>query len=122
MIAGLHHVQIACPAGSERLVRAFYSGLLGMTEVAKPAALAARGGAWFRSGTAELHVGVEEPFRPATKAHPAFVVAAAGDLDAVCTRLRAAGVDAEPDLLLPGYRRAYIHDPFGNRIELLEPV
>lgn len=68
-----------------------------------------------------MHVGVEEPFRPAAKAHPAFVVGGPGGVDALCARLRAAGVDADPDALLPGFRRAYVHDPFGNRIELLEP-
>lgn len=119
MITALHHVQVAIPAGGEPAARAFYGGLLGMTEIAKPAALAARGGVWFRSGAAELHLGVEEPFVPARKAHPAFVVA---DLDGVCARLRDGGVDAHPDGLLPGHRRAYVDDPFGNRVELLEPL
>ncbi|PSL04706.1 catechol 2,3-dioxygenase-like lactoylglutathione lyase family enzyme [Haloactinopolyspora alba] len=122
MIAGLHHVQVACPPGGEQAARGFYGDLLGMTEVAKPAALAARGGVWFRSGTAEVHVGIEEPFRPAEKAHPAFTVAGVDGLDAVCARLRSAGVPAAPDTLLPGHRRAYVHDPFGNRLELLEPL
>ena len=119
MITALHHVQVAVPAGGEPAAREFYGTLLGMTEVAKPAALAARGGAWFRAGAAELHLGVEDPFVPARKAHPAFVVEG---LDGVCARLRAAGVDARPDDLLPGHRRAYVDDPFGNRVELLEPL
>jgi catechol 2,3-dioxygenase-like lactoylglutathione lyase family enzyme len=118
-VVGLHHVLVAMPAGGEAAARAFYGGLLGLVEVAKPADLAARGGAWFRSGTAELHLGVDDSFRPAAKAHPALVVAG---LDDLCTRLRDAGVHAEPDGLLPGHRRAYVTDPFGNRIELVEAV
>ncbi|MGH8827429.1 MAG: VOC family protein [Jiangellaceae bacterium] len=117
-VTGLHHVLVSIPAGGEGRAREFYGGLLGMTEISKPAVLAARGGAWFRSGTAEIHLGVEASFRAAAKAHPAFVVAG---LDAVCARLQAVGVAAQPDELLPGFRRAYVSDPFGNRIELLEP-
>lgn len=116
-ITGLHHVQVTIPAGGEAEARAFYGGVLAMVEVAKPPALAARGGAWFRAGTAELHLGVEEPFRPAAKAHPAFVVT---DLDAVAARIAAAGIDGTPDDLFPGHRRLYVTDPFGNRLELLE--
>ncbi len=119
MVIGLHHVQVGCPGGCEAAARAFYGGLLGMSEVAKPPGLAGRGGVWFRSGTAELHVGVEEPFRAAAKAHPALLV---DDLDAVCGVLAAAGVAAAPDDLLPGHRRAYVRDPFGNRIELVQPL
>lgn len=114
----MHHVQIAAPRGCEEDARAFYAGVLDMTEVPKPPALAGRGGAWFRAGTAELHVGVEEPFRPAA-GHPAFVV---DNLETVVDALRAAGHEASPDDALPGYRRAYVSDPFGNRIELLEPL
>jgi catechol 2,3-dioxygenase-like lactoylglutathione lyase family enzyme len=119
MILGLHHVQLAVPVGSEPALRAFYGGVLGMTEVAKPAALAARGGAWFRSGAAELHLGVEAGFRPARKAHPALLV---DDLDAVAARLAVAGQDVHWDDLLPGYRRCYVDDPCGNRLELLAAV
>ena len=118
MIEGLHHVQLACPAGSEDALRAFYVDLLGMVEIAKPPVLAARGGAWFRSGTAELHLGVEEPFAPARKAHPGLVVR---DLDALSTRLAAAGAPVQEDPHFPGFRRIYTADPVGNRIELLEP-
>jgi catechol 2,3-dioxygenase-like lactoylglutathione lyase family enzyme len=118
-VVGLHHVLMAMPAGGEAYARTFYGELLGMVEVPKPPDLAARGGVWFRSGAAELHLGLEDPFRPAAKAHPALVVAG---LDELCTRLRDAGVAAEPDGLLPGYWRAYVADPFGNRIELVEPV
>jgi catechol 2,3-dioxygenase-like lactoylglutathione lyase family enzyme len=116
MITGLHHVQLAVPAGSEPALRAFYAGVLGMTELAKPASLAARGGAWFRSGTVELHLGVEADFRPARKAHPGLLV---DDLDALAARLAAAGHSIRWDDLLPGHRRCYVDDPCGNRLELL---
>jgi catechol 2,3-dioxygenase-like lactoylglutathione lyase family enzyme len=119
VIRGLHHVQLAVPAGSEPALRQFYGGLLGMTEIAKPAALATRGGVWFRSGTAEVHLGVEEGFRPARKAHPGLLV---DDLDAIVARLSEAGRGARPDDLLPGYRRCYLDDPCGNRLELLTRV
>jgi catechol 2,3-dioxygenase-like lactoylglutathione lyase family enzyme len=118
VIVGLHHVQLAVPAGSEPALREFYGGVLGMTEVTKPAALAARGGAWFRSGPVELHLGVEAGFRPAGKAHPALLVS---DVSAVATRLAEAGQDVRWDDLLPGYRRCYVEDPCGNRLELLTP-
>lgn len=118
MIEGLHHTQLACPVGSEDALRAFYVGVLGMVEVAKPPVLATRGGAWFRSGTAELHLGVEEAFAPARKAHPGLVVS---DLDELAARLAASGAPVELDANFPGYRRVYTADPVGNRIELLEP-
>ena len=115
MITGLDHVQVAIPRGSEVTARAFYGGLLGMTELAKPAALAGRGGCWFSSGTAVLHLGVEEPFSPARKAHPAFLVA---DLDGLYDRLAAAGhLSVRADGELPGVRRFHVFDPYGNRIE-----
>ncbi|GAA0383367.1 glyoxalase [Acrocarpospora corrugata] len=113
MIVGFHHVQLAAPAGSEPELRAFYVGVLGMTEVEKPPELAKRGGAWFRAQCVELHLGIEADFRPARKAHPALLVS---DLDAVLARLP----EAVPDDLLPGYRRCHVHDPVGNRIELLQ--
>jgi catechol 2,3-dioxygenase-like lactoylglutathione lyase family enzyme len=119
VIIGLHHVQLAVPAGSEPALREFYGGVLGMTEVVKPAALAARGGVWFRSGTAELHLGVEADFRPARKAHPGLLV---DDLDEIVARLGESGRRVRPDDLLPGYRRCYVDDPCGNRLELLAPV
>jgi catechol 2,3-dioxygenase-like lactoylglutathione lyase family enzyme len=115
---GIHHVQLAAPPGSEPLMREFYGDLLGMAEVPKPAALAARGGAWFRAPGVELHIGIEADFRPARKAHPGILVR---DLDAMAGRLRNAGHRVHPDDLLPGYRRFYIDDPAGNRLELLEP-
>jgi len=115
MITGLDHVQVAIPRGVEDRARAFYGELLGMTEVPKPEALAARGGCWFESGGAVLHLGVEEPFAPARKAHPAFLV---DDLDTLEARLVAAGHECtRADGELPGVRRFHTADPFGNRIE-----
>jgi catechol 2,3-dioxygenase-like lactoylglutathione lyase family enzyme len=115
VIVGYDHVQVAVPAGGEAAARAFYGGLLGMTEVAKPQSLAGRGGCWFVAGTAVLHLGVEQPFNPARKAHPAFTV---DDLEALCARLEAAGCDCvRADNEIPGIRRFHTTDPFGNRVE-----
>jgi predicted enzyme related to lactoylglutathione lyase len=115
-ILALDHVQVAIPAGSEDAARAFYGTLLGMTEVQKPAALAGRGGCWFSAGSAVLHLGVEEPFAPARKAHPAFLVA---ELDALLESLTSAGYDCvRADGEIPAIRRFHTFDPFGNRIEL----
>jgi catechol 2,3-dioxygenase-like lactoylglutathione lyase family enzyme len=124
MIA-LHHVQVACPPGGEAGARRFYAEGLGLVEVEKPAALAGRGGVWFReydvrgAVSAELHVGVEEPFTPARKAHPAFVVE---DLYAVAGSLAAGGfeVDETEKDSFAGYRRFHTHDAAGNRVEVLE--
>lgn len=114
-ITGLDHVQVAIPRGGEDLARGFYGELLGMDEVAKPPALAVRGGCWFTSGEAVLHLGVEEPFAPAQKAHPAFLVT---DLDDLQDRLAAQGHDCvRADGEIPGVRRFHTFDPFGNRIE-----
>ena len=115
-IVRLDHVQLAMPPGREGEAEAFYSGLLGLERVPKPAPLAARGGCWFGRGDVAVHLGVEEDFRPARKAHPALVV---WDLGALEAALRAAGVEirANPDVE-PG-RGAYVDDPFGNRIELI---
>ncbi|MGY1605619.1 MULTISPECIES: VOC family protein [unclassified Geodermatophilus] len=118
MFEGLHHVQLAMPRGEEAAARAFFAGVLGMTEVDKPPVLAARGGAWFRSGGLELHLGVEDDFGPARKAHPGILVA---DLDEVVRRLASAGQDVTWDADFPGFRRVYAHDPFGNRLEFLQP-
>ncbi len=118
-ITGIHHVQLACPDGWSEPLHEFYTGLLGLTAVPKPPGLAGRGGAWFRSGPVELHLGVEAAFRPARKAHPALLVT---DLDALVARLRAAGVGVLWDGRLPGYRRCYVDDPVGNRLELLQPA
>jgi catechol 2,3-dioxygenase-like lactoylglutathione lyase family enzyme len=118
-VHGLDHVQLAMPAGQETLAREFYGGILGLTEVPKPANLAKRGGAWFESGSLRVHLGVESEFRPARKAHPAFLVR---HLKAITQHLQQAGVEVVNDEPLEGYHRIYIFDPFGNRIELLEPV
>ncbi|GAC1439386.1 MAG: VOC family protein [Mycobacteriales bacterium] len=115
----LHHVQLAIPPGGEDVARAFYAGLLGMTEIGKPPALAARGGCWFRSGGWELHLGVEEDFRPARKAHPGVLVS---DLDGLASRLAGANVKVGWDDGFPGHRRFYAHDPYGNRLEFLQPL
>lgn len=113
----IHHVQLAMPRGGEDRGRAFYSGLLGLTEIPKPGSLAERHGLWFRIGALELHLGVEDDFRPAKKAHPGLLVEG---LPSLVARLEAAGYATTPDNRLEGYDRAYVHDPFGNRIELLE--
>jgi catechol 2,3-dioxygenase-like lactoylglutathione lyase family enzyme len=116
-IVGLDHVQLAMPRGGEERARAFYAGVLGMAEMPKPAALVPRGGAWFAGGTAEVHLGVEDDFRPARKAHPALRVSSLAPMLEAC---RAAGcqiAEAEP---LEGREHAYVSDPFGNRIELIE--
>ncbi|GAA4924250.1 VOC family protein [Actinomycetospora succinea] len=118
VFTGLHHVQLAMPVGQEDRARAFFVGVLGMTEIEKPPVLAARGGAWFRAGGLELHLGVEDDFRPARKAHPGIMV---DDLDALAGRLEHAGQDVTRDRDFPGFRRFYAHDPFGNRLEFLEP-
>jgi catechol 2,3-dioxygenase-like lactoylglutathione lyase family enzyme len=115
-VLGIDHVQVAAPPGCEPAARAFYGDLLGLEELPKPAALQARGGCWFRAGEQELHVGVEQEFAPARKAHPGLVV---DDLAAVRARLEAAGHETTEDAqTIPGAVRAYVHDPFGNRLEL----
>ena len=116
VLTGIDHVQLAAPPGCEGEARRFYGDLLGLSEVAKPAPLRARGGAWFACGSQQVHVGVEQEFSPALKAHPAFHVRG---YDALVERLRAAGVDVADDDSLPGVRRCHLHDPFGNRLELV---
>ncbi|MBV9000843.1 MAG: VOC family protein [Solirubrobacterales bacterium] len=118
MLLGLDHVQVAAPAGCEREARRFYGELLGMAELPKPTALQARGGTWFACGAHQLHVGVSEHFAPAEKAHPAFQVRLA-DLDRLAARLDSAGAPVVWDDAIPGTRRFYTADPWGNRIELV---
>ena len=113
-VTGIDHVQVAAPAGCEAEARAFYGGLLGLEELPKPEPLVARGGCWFRAGAQELHVGVEDPFTPARKAHPGLVVA---DLDALAARLTGAGIAVVWDDAIPGTKRFHAADPFGNRLE-----
>ena len=118
-ITALDHVQLAMPAGRETDARAFYEGVLGIPEVQKPPNLAKRGGCWFERGMVKIHLGIETDFRPARKAHPALLVE---DLQALKITMEAAGFLPETDEPLAGYDRVYVDDPFGNRIELLEPL
>lgn len=125
----LHHVQVACPPGGEDVARRFYADALGLSEVEKPDDLKARGGAWFRAFdtdgavTAEIHVGVEEPFVPARKAHPALVLDDVELLEATAARLTDLGfaVDESQRHTFPGYERLHTADGHGNRVELLAP-
>ncbi|WP_020120872.1 VOC family protein [Streptomyces canus] len=116
MLAAVDHVQLAAPPGSEDLLRAYYVGVLGMTEIPKPPVLAARGGCWFRAGAAELHLGIEEGFTPARKAHPGLRVT---DIRAYADRLDALGAPVVWDEGLPGRLRFSSRDPVGNRLEFL---
>ncbi len=115
---GLHHVQLAIPPGGEDQCREFWGGVLGMTELEKPPVLAARGGCWFRGGGLEVHLGVEEDFRPNRKAHPGILVRS---LEGLAKRLEEHGHDVVWDDNFPGHKRFYGFDRFGNRLEFLEP-
>jgi catechol 2,3-dioxygenase-like lactoylglutathione lyase family enzyme len=119
VLLGLDHVQLAAPAGCEPDARRFYGELLGLEELEKPAALAARGGAWFGCGGQQLHVGVEAEFAPARQAHPALRVESGAALERLADRLAAGGAPVRWDDAIPGVRRFYTADPFGNRLELL---
>jgi catechol 2,3-dioxygenase-like lactoylglutathione lyase family enzyme len=112
----IDHVQLAMPAGQEAVARAFFCDVLGMAEIPKPTELAKRGGCWFQRGNVQIHLGVEADFRPAKKAHPAL---RCKNYDVLLTNLAAAGIHAEEVSDIPGVRRCHIHDPFGNRIELV---
>lgn len=114
----LDHVQLAGPQGCEDDARRFYAGLLGLEEIPKPETMRASGGVWFRVGAEELHIGIEEPFAPARKAHPALRVEPE-ELDAFAEKLQEAGAPVDWDERYPGVRRFYTADPFGNRIEIL---
>jgi catechol 2,3-dioxygenase-like lactoylglutathione lyase family enzyme len=118
-LQAIDHVQLAIPVGGEDLARPFYIDILGLTEVPKPANMAARGGAWFVAGAIQVHLGVETEFRANDKAHPAFVV---DNVLALAVRAEAAGYRVKRDDDLPGYTRAFLYDPFGNRIEVLRAV
>lgn len=118
-IIGLDHVQLAMPAGQEDQAATFYEGVLGIPQVPKPPHLAVRGGCWFERGDLKVHLGVEADFRPAAKAHPAFIV---DDLGSLVEALVGGGYRVVDDEPLEGYHRAYVDDPFGNRIELLQPT
>jgi catechol 2,3-dioxygenase-like lactoylglutathione lyase family enzyme len=114
---GLHHVQIGVPAGGEDRAREFYGDALGLEPIPKPAHLAVRGGLWFRAGAQEVHLGIEPEHRALQRAHPALLVEG---LDALRRRLQDHGVETYEDLPLPGHRRFYAKDPFGNRLEFVE--
>lgn len=116
-ILSIDHVQLAMPKGSEDRARSFYRDVLGMKEITKPEELAKRGGCWFASGEAQVHLGVEEDFRPAKKAHPALVVAGVDEILAKCEK---AGFASKMDAEIDGRRRVHVFDPFGNRLELIE--
>ena len=119
-ILAIEHVQLSMPAGEEARARAFYSGLLRLTEIPKPPELAKRGGVWFQAGSVSLHLGVETDFHPARKAHPALIV---DDLKVFLQVCQANGIEtdtSQPPLV--GYQRAHVFDPFGNRIELMEKL
>jgi catechol 2,3-dioxygenase-like lactoylglutathione lyase family enzyme len=118
-IQRIDHVQNAIPVGEEDAARAFYGGLLGLTEVPKPAALAGRGGCWFEQGDVQVHIGVEADFRAARKAHVAFVVDDVASLNATA---RAAGYEVKDDDPLDGVERIFVFDPFGNRLEFQQPL
>jgi len=120
MIVGLDHVQIAAPPGGEPQARSFYGDALGLTELPKPPVLAARGGLWFAVGTIQqLHIGIEAQFAPARRAHPALSLDSTAALDALAGKLAWLGHEPCWDADLPGARRFYVDDPFGNRLELL---
>ena len=116
-LVGVHHVQLAMPPGQEVAAERFYADTLGMQRIPKPAHLAARGGCWFRASGLELHLGVEEGFRPSPKAHPALRVEGLASLR---RSLEDGGADVAEDTQLEGHDRCYVRDPFGNRLELIE--
>jgi catechol 2,3-dioxygenase-like lactoylglutathione lyase family enzyme len=118
-LLGLHHIQLAMPEGEEEAALKFYGAIMGLTQVAKPPELAPRGGLWFRDENLEVHLGIEEPFTPARKAHPAFLVR---NLATLRERIETAGYRVTDDVALEGFHRCHVRDPFGNRLELVEPV
>ena len=117
-VRSIDHILIAMPSGREAEARAFYAGMLGLTETPKPDVLAQRGGCWFENGALVVHLGVEKNFVPAKKAHPAFIV---DGLSGMVAKLAAAGYTVTEDEPLPGCDRRHVFDPFGNRVELIEP-
>ncbi|MBT2369252.1 glyoxalase [Streptomyces sp. ISL-10] len=119
MLAAVDHVQLAAPPGSEDALRAYYGEVLGMTEIPKPPELAARGGCWFVDGAVQLHLGIEQDFHPARKAHPGLRVTG---IEAYARRLEGLGATVVWDENLPGHKRFYSEDPVGNRLEFLQPV
>ena len=118
MVTDIDHLQIAAPKGCEAQARHFFGDVLGLAEIEKPKSLRSRGGCWFRVGSRQLHIGVEEPFRPATKAHPAFSV---NDIQTAFAHLQNHGTHCVWDKSLAGRRRFYARDPWGNRLEFTQP-
>jgi catechol 2,3-dioxygenase-like lactoylglutathione lyase family enzyme len=118
-LVGIHHVQLAMPDGEDEAAVAFYAETLGLTQVPKPEELSPRGGVWFASGDLELHLGVEDQFRPAVKAHPAILVEGLGKVRA---RIEEAGYKVSDTVQIEGFDRLYVRDPFGNRLELIEAL
>lgn len=119
MITAIHHVQLTAPRDCEARARQFYGDLLGLVEIEKPPGLKKRGGVWFEFNGQQLHIGVQDNFTAPIQAHPAFAVAG---LEALREKLNAAGVTTQTDELFIGYNRFYAHDPFGNRLEFVEPL
>ncbi|MDV7767342.1 VOC family protein [Peribacillus sp. CSMR9] len=113
----IDHIQLAAPKDSEDTARKFFKNILGFEEVEKPEELKKRGGVWFEFGNYQIHIGIEEPFYPAKKAHPAFEIE---NIEELRKHLITNGIDVMDDDKLPGAKRFYISDPFGNRMELLE--
>ena len=118
-LVGLHHVQLAMPPDEEEAAVKFYGAILGLEQVPKPPDLSPRGGVWFRTGDLEVHLGMEESFSPAVKAHPAFLV---DGLETMKARIEAAGYRVTDTVQIEGFHRVYVRDPFGNRVELIEPA
>jgi catechol 2,3-dioxygenase-like lactoylglutathione lyase family enzyme len=118
-IRAIDHIQIAMPPGGEDAARAFYDGILGVSEVPKPPELAARGGCWFEHGSLKIHLGVEDGFVPSRKAHPGFIVDGLRDL---ALRLEQGGFAPKQGEPFDDCLRVFVNDPFGNRIELIEPL
>lgn len=118
-LIGIHHVQLAMPEGEDVAAVQFYGDVLGLERIPKPEELSPRGGVWFRSGTLEVHLGVEDGFHPAVKAHPAFLVHGLVHLRG---RVEAAGYKVSDTVQIEGFERIYVRDPFGNRLELIEPL
>ena len=118
-LIGIHHVQLAMPDGEETDALRFYGETLGLTQVPKPEELSPRGGVWFASGALEVHLGVEDQFRPAVKAHPAILVRG---LEKLRARIEEAGYKVSDTVQIEGFDRVYVRDPFGNRLELIEAL
>ncbi|WP_066193539.1 MULTISPECIES: VOC family protein [Gracilibacillus] len=117
MLIGIDHVQLAAPENSEEAARTFFADILGMEEIEKPENLKKRGGVWFQCGAQQLHIGIQQGFAPATKAHPAFAIK---DIHQWKEKLTNNGVVIKEDEPLEGAERFYVDDPFGNRLEFLE--